>query len=319
MGAKKRGITPLGAIARGVVAGTVGTAAMDLIWFGRYRRGGGTSNLVDWEFSKGLDNWEAAPAPAQVGRRLVEGFLQRELKPDKAALTNNVTHWGYGVLWGALFGILAGSLRSAWVRYGAIFGPLVWASAYAVLSAAGLYSRCGSTTRRPLARTSPRISGTGWAPPFFVRAGKALAATALEAVVEFVSPPRLLFSPEGCEPHADHLRFRLGRGDGVTLGLQAEEPGEALISRPVELDVDFPEVLGSRQEAYERLLDDALKGNPARFAREDGVEAAWRVVAPVLDGRGGLHRYSRGSWGPAEANTLVAGHGGWHEPELPRG
>jgi len=134
-----RGITPLGAIARGVGAGAVGTAAVDLIWFGRHRRGGGTSNLVDWEFSKGLDDWEAAPAPVQVGRRLVEGFLQRELNPDKAALTNNATHWGYGLLWGALYGILAGSLRSARVRYGAIFGPLVWASAHAVLPAAGLY------------------------------------------------------------------------------------------------------------------------------------------------------------------------------------
>jgi hypothetical protein len=132
-------MSPVGAIARGVAAGAVGTVAMDLIWFARYRRGGGTSSLVDWEFSKGLNDWEAAPAPAQVGKRLVEGFLQRDLKPDKAALMNNVTHWGYGVLWGALYGILVGSLASAKLRYGAIFGPLVWASGYAALPAAGLY------------------------------------------------------------------------------------------------------------------------------------------------------------------------------------
>lgn len=132
-------MTPLGAIVRGAVAGAAGTVAMDAIWYARYRRGGGTSNALDWEFSKGLDDWEAAPAPAQLGKRIAEGFLQRELKPDKAALTNNVMHWGTGLAWGALFGIVAGSLPSAKVRYGAIFGPVVWASAYAMLPAAGLY------------------------------------------------------------------------------------------------------------------------------------------------------------------------------------
>jgi len=161
MGAEKRGITPLGAIARGVVAGAVGTAAMDLIWFGRYRRGGGTSNLVDWEFSRGLNDWEAAPAPTQVGERLVEGFLQRELKPDKAALTNNATHWGYGVLRGALFGIVAWSLPSARVRYGAIFGPLVWASAYAVLPAAGLYRPMWEYDAKTLAKDLSAHLGYG--------------------------------------------------------------------------------------------------------------------------------------------------------------
>jgi glucose-6-phosphate 1-dehydrogenase len=150
--------------------------------------------------------------------------------------------------------------------------------------------------------------------PFFLRTGKGLATTALEAVVEFCAPPRLLFSPDGCQPHPNHLRFRLGHDDGVTVTVQAKEPGERLVSRPVDLDVDFQHVFGTRREAYERLLGDAFDGNPARFAREDGVEAAWRVVQPLLDRPGPVHPYPRGSWGPRAADGLLDGHGGWHDP-----
>ncbi len=121
-------------------------------------------------------------------------------------------------------------------------------------------------------------------------------------------------SPQGCQPRPNFLRFRLGTDDGVTVCVQAKEPGERLVSRPVELEVDFGRVFGARQEAYQRLLGDALVGNPARFARQDGVEHAWRVIQPLLDHPGPVHRYERGSWGPAEAETVVAGHGGWHDP-----
>jgi glucose-6-phosphate 1-dehydrogenase len=150
--------------------------------------------------------------------------------------------------------------------------------------------------------------------PFFVRAGKGLPATALEAVVELHAPPRLLFSPDGCQPRPNFLRFRLGPGDGVTVCVQAKEPGERLVSHPVELQVDFERVFGARQQAYQRLLGDALEGNPARFARQDGVEHAWRIIQPLLDQPGPVHGYRRGSWGPAEAVTVMAGHGGWHDP-----
>jgi glucose-6-phosphate 1-dehydrogenase len=149
--------------------------------------------------------------------------------------------------------------------------------------------------------------------PFFVRAGKHLAATALEAVVELHAPPRLLFSPDGCQPRPNFLRFRLGADDGVTVCVQAKEPGERLVSHPVELEVDFERVFGARQQAYQRLLGDALEGNPARFARQDGVEHAWRVIQPLLDQPGPVHSYRRGSWGPAEADAVAGGHGGWHD------
>jgi glucose-6-phosphate 1-dehydrogenase len=152
--------------------------------------------------------------------------------------------------------------------------------------------------------------------PFFVRAGKGLAATALEAVVELHAPPRLLFSPQGCQPRPNFLRFRLGPSDGVMVCVQAKEPGQRLVSHPVELEVDFERVFGARQQAYQRLLGDALEGNPARFARQDGVEHAWRVIQPLLDQPGPVHSYARGSWGPAQAGIVTAGHGGWRNPAL---
>ena len=135
----EQGLTPLGALGRGLLAGIAGTAAMDLLWFVRYKRSGGEDGLLDWEFSAGLKDWEAAPAPAQVGRRVVEGLFQRELPADTAPLISNVTHWGYGAAWGAMFGVVAGSLRSPSLRHGLALGPLAWASGYVVLPLAKLY------------------------------------------------------------------------------------------------------------------------------------------------------------------------------------
>jgi len=127
------------AVVRGLVAGAIGTAAMDAFLFARYRRGGGESRLADWEFSAGLEDWEAAPAPALVGKRLVEGLFQTELAPRHARLVNNITHWAFGTLNGAPYGLVAGSLSRAPIGYGLPFGAVVWASGYVVLPAAKLY------------------------------------------------------------------------------------------------------------------------------------------------------------------------------------
>jgi hypothetical protein len=132
-------MTPLGAVARGLLAGTLGTLAMDLFLYGRYRREGGKQGLKSWELSEGIATWEQAPAPAQVGRRLVEGLFERKLPDTRAAQFNNVTHWAYGVLSGAAYGAIAGSLRKPRIRYGLPFGAAVWLTGYAVLPAAGLY------------------------------------------------------------------------------------------------------------------------------------------------------------------------------------
>ena len=131
--------TPLGAVVRGLLAGAAGTAIMDGVWYARYRRDGGTSGFPEWETAAGLDSFEDAPAPAQVGKRVVEGLLRRELKPERARLVTNLVHWGYGLAWGAGYGIVAASTSRPRAAYGLLFGPLVWSTAYLVLPPTGIY------------------------------------------------------------------------------------------------------------------------------------------------------------------------------------
>lgn len=151
--------------------------------------------------------------------------------------------------------------------------------------------------------------------PWLVRTGKHLPVTATEAIVTFVRPPRLLFSPEGSpRPQPNRLRFRLGHDDGVTLQVQAKAPGDDLVSRQVDLDVSYDSVFPGRQEAYQRLLEDAMQGDHRRFGRADGVEEQWRIVQPVLDDPPPVELYRRGTWGPVGAETLAAATGGWVEP-----
>jgi len=144
--------------------------------------------------------------------------------------------------------------------------------------------------------------------PWYIRAGKALATAATDVVVEFREPPSLLFDEAGGpRPGRNLVHFRLGKQDGVTFSLQAKTPGPHLDSQNVDVAVDFAAALGERQEAYERLLDDALAGEPRRFAREDVVEMTWRVIQPALDDPGPVHPYFKGSWGPAEADKILGG------------
>jgi glucose-6-phosphate 1-dehydrogenase len=151
--------------------------------------------------------------------------------------------------------------------------------------------------------------------PWLVRTGKALPVTATEAVVTFAAPPRLLFAKTGsARPQPNRLRFRLGHDDGVTLQLQAKKPGEDLVSRPVDLEVNYEKLFPHRREAYQRLLEDAMVGDHRRFGRSDGVEEQWRIVEPVLEGAPAVELYRKGTWGPAGADTLAAPSGGWVEP-----
>ena len=98
------------------------------------------------------------------------------------------------------------------------------------------------------------------------------------------------------------MRFRLGKRDGVTFTLQAKTPGPHLDSQEVDIGVDFAAALGERQDAYERLLRDAIDGSPRRFARQDVVEQTWRIVQPALDDPGTVYPYFRGTWGPTESD-----------------
>ena len=133
-----RPLSPLGAVIRGLVAGAIGTAAFDAFLFARYRRDGGETPFASWEFSSGM-TWDDAPAPAHVGKRIVEGLFQTELEPSSAPLVNNVTHWAYGIGNAGAYGIVAGSLPRQRILYGLPFGATVWGSGYVILPAAKLY------------------------------------------------------------------------------------------------------------------------------------------------------------------------------------
>ena len=105
------------------------------------------------------------------------------------------------------------------------------------------------------------------------------------------------------------------RDDGVTLQLQAKSPGDDLVSRPVDLEVSYDEALfPHRQEAYQRLLEDAMDGDHRRFGRADGVEEQWRIVDGVVKDPPPVELYRAGTWGPPGAERLAAGVGGWIEP-----
>jgi glucose-6-phosphate 1-dehydrogenase len=150
--------------------------------------------------------------------------------------------------------------------------------------------------------------------PFLIRAGKKLPATAAEVVVDFREPPLDIFR-ESVTGSRNSVRFRLSPEIVIALQARAKAPGEAMRGEQIELTVRHhpAELLPA---PYERLLGDALEGDPSLFARQDTVEAAWRIVEPVLDGAVALHRYRPGTWGPRQASSLAPG--GWHDP-TPRG
>jgi glucose-6-phosphate 1-dehydrogenase len=148
--------------------------------------------------------------------------------------------------------------------------------------------------------------------PFHIRAGKCLAATVTEALVEFQRPPREIFA----EPAADgsnYLRFRLGP-DRVAIGIgaRAKKPGTSLVGRDVELYVCNS--VEDEMSAYERLIGDAIAGDPTLFTREDAVLEAWRIIDPLMRMETPLHVYEPGSWGPAEADRLERHGHKWHAP-----
>ena len=150
--------------------------------------------------------------------------------------------------------------------------------------------------------------------PFFIRAGKHLPVTATEVVVKLRRPPQNVFGePDLDADDVNYLRFRLGPDRVViALGCRSKRPGEPFAGDDVELYLCDQ---GSDEApAYERLIGDAMEGQALLFARQDGVEAAWRVVDPVLQGVPAAHGYAPGTWGPAEATGLLPPDEHWHDP-----
>jgi len=149
--------------------------------------------------------------------------------------------------------------------------------------------------------------------PWYLRAGKNLPTSALEVRVELKPPPQKLFDDSGptggC---ANHLRFRLQPTSAIALAARVKHPGKEFIGERRELYLC--ESVSAEDSTYERLLGDAMAGDSALFTSQDAVEAAWAVVDPVLVNHSAALAYAPGSWGPAAADALIAGDGGWHNP-----
>lgn len=147
--------------------------------------------------------------------------------------------------------------------------------------------------------------------PWVLRAGKGLAATVTEAVVEFNRPPRMLFAAADASPGPNRLAFRSKPQDRVTLSMQAKRSGPEMVSEPVDLALVHDGDGSPGRGPYYRLLGDALRGDPSLFAREDGVMEAWRIVQPALDDYPASVSYEKGTWGPPKADSLLGTDWEW--------
>jgi glucose-6-phosphate 1-dehydrogenase len=152
--------------------------------------------------------------------------------------------------------------------------------------------------------------------PFFVRAGKKLATTCTEVLVELRHAPAVVFK-EPAPARGNYVRFRLGPDVAIGIGTRIKKPGEDLVGRHAEL-VAVRQDAAADADPYERLLTDAMQGDASLFARQDVVEAAWSIVDPLIGGSSPPPiEYEQGSWGPKAADALVAGIGGWNTPQEP--
>jgi glucose-6-phosphate 1-dehydrogenase len=148
--------------------------------------------------------------------------------------------------------------------------------------------------------------------PFYIRAGKRMPVSATEVLVELKCPPLAVFD-KITQSQADYVRFRLSPNLIISLGARAKMPGEAMVGEGVELVVR--QCSADEMTPYERLLGDAIRGDPTLFVREDGVEASWSVVDPVLGDVTPLYEYEPNTWGPTEADQIIAGDSGWRNPQ----
>jgi glucose-6-phosphate 1-dehydrogenase len=147
--------------------------------------------------------------------------------------------------------------------------------------------------------------------PFYMRAGKRLPVTATEVVVDLKPPPARVFGDLGPE-QPNHLRLRVGPDVAIAIGAHTKRPGPVMTGRDVELFA--AEQPGDDMDAYELLISAALIGDTAHFARQDEVEAAWAIVDPLLNVTTAPIEYAPGSWGPPQAEQLLSGPCGWHNP-----
>jgi glucose-6-phosphate 1-dehydrogenase len=150
--------------------------------------------------------------------------------------------------------------------------------------------------------------------PFFIRTGKDLPVTQTEVRLVFREPPRLGFRPKGSRrPEPDQIVVKLDPSTGIQLLLDAQR-ADAQEPEQIHLDMEFAQEGGEGATPYEVLLHAAMNGESARFTRQDNIEQAWRILGPLFDSPPPVNEYKNGSWGPKEADKLVAHCGGWHGP-----
>jgi glucose-6-phosphate 1-dehydrogenase len=146
--------------------------------------------------------------------------------------------------------------------------------------------------------------------PFYIRAGKCLPVTCAEIIVRFRQPPTM-YSEFNLQ--ANYFRFRISPEVTAAFGMNTIAPGEDTVTQTDEMVVTrHPRA--DEMDAYERVLGDAMAGDPTLFAREDYVEEAWRIVDPVLKAGTPVTEYDPHTWGPSEADQKVVPPGGWHNP-----
>ena len=148
--------------------------------------------------------------------------------------------------------------------------------------------------------------------PFYIRAGKCLPITTTEVRVNLKCPPLAIFD-EISPATSNYFRFRLSPEVTISAGVRVKQHGELMRGEPVELIARHEP--RSETLPYERLLRDALRGDPSLFTRDDSVEAAWQVIEQVLANAAPVQEYEPGSWGPSAAAGIVASDEGWHDPK----
>jgi len=149
--------------------------------------------------------------------------------------------------------------------------------------------------------------------PWYLRSGKCLPESVSEILVELKPPPQQLFADSfPTAVPANYLRFRLAPDTAIALAARVKRAGEEFIGDQRELLL--LDTQPNQAAPYERLLGDAIAGDGALFTREDSVEAAWAVVDPILTNHHRCHPYKPGTWGPDQAEKLIAPHGPWHNP-----
>ncbi len=155
--------------------------------------------------------------------------------------------------------------------------------------------------------------------PWYLRAGKMLANSAGEVLVQLQPPPQHLFDDSApTDGRANYVRFRLQPLSAIALAARVKRQGKEFIGEQHELYLSENPCGDESESTYERLLGDAMVGNGALFTSQDAVEAAWAVVEPVLAHHHPALPYAPGSWGPAAADELIAGAGGWNNPQPER-